>query len=109
MAQPDMKVTAGTYVAFSSGGAGYGIVYNAHYFVLFYYSQVMGLEAGLAGLAVSIGLIFDAISLDYHHTLQAASGHGAEAAREAAMEEERGVGSRLWEDPLRGLCLERGE
>jgi hydrogenase small subunit len=35
-------------------------------------------------------LIFDAISLDYHHTLQAASGHGAEAAREAAMEENEG-------------------
>jgi hydrogenase small subunit len=36
------------------------------------------------------GLIFDAISLDYHHTLQAASGHAAEAAREAAMEENFG-------------------
>lgn len=35
-------------------------------------------------------LIFDAISLDYHHTLQAASGDAAEAAREAAMEENRG-------------------
>jgi hydrogenase small subunit len=35
-------------------------------------------------------LIFDAISLDYHHTLQAAAGHGAEAAREAAMEENEG-------------------
>jgi hydrogenase small subunit len=35
-------------------------------------------------------LIFDAISLDYHHTLQAAAGHGAEAAREAAMEENSG-------------------
>jgi len=31
-------------------------------------------------------LIFESISLDYHHTLQAAAGHGAEAAREAAME-----------------------
>ncbi len=31
------------------------------------------------------GLIFDAISLDYHHTLQAAAGHAAEAAREAVM------------------------
>lgn len=30
-------------------------------------------------------LIFDAISLDYHHTLQAASGRGAEEARTAAM------------------------
>lgn len=36
------------------------------------------------------GLIFDAISLDYHHTLQAASGHAAEAAREKAMEEHAG-------------------
>ena len=36
------------------------------------------------------GLIFDAISLDYHHTLQAASGHGAESAREEAMEEHFG-------------------
>jgi hydrogenase small subunit len=35
-------------------------------------------------------LIFDAISLDYHHTLQAASGHAAEAAREAAMKENHG-------------------
>jgi hydrogenase small subunit len=35
-------------------------------------------------------LIFDAISLDYHHTLQAASGEQAEAAREAAMAENYG-------------------
>jgi len=35
-------------------------------------------------------LIFDTISLDYHHTLQAAAGHAAEAAREAAMEENNG-------------------
>jgi hydrogenase small subunit len=35
-------------------------------------------------------LIFDAISLDYHHTLQAASGHAAEEAREIAMEENFG-------------------
>jgi hydrogenase small subunit len=32
-------------------------------------------------------LIFDAISLDYHHTLQAAAGEAAEAARMAAMQE----------------------
>jgi len=35
-------------------------------------------------------LIFDVISLDYNHTLQAASGEAAEAAREAAMEENKG-------------------
>ena len=36
------------------------------------------------------GLIFDAISLDYHHTLQAASGDAAEAARTQAMKENFG-------------------
>ncbi|MTW19955.1 hydrogenase small subunit [Allochromatium palmeri] len=35
-------------------------------------------------------LIFDFISLDYHHTLQAASGEAAEAARFQAMEENKG-------------------
>ena len=36
------------------------------------------------------GLIFDYISLDYHHTLQAASGDAAEHAREEAMKENYG-------------------
>jgi hydrogenase small subunit len=35
-------------------------------------------------------LIFNAISLDYHHTLQAASGSAAEEARKQAMEENKG-------------------
>lgn len=35
-------------------------------------------------------LILGAISLDYHHTLQAASGHAAEEAREHAMEANKG-------------------
>ncbi|MBT4836686.1 MAG: hydrogenase small subunit [Methylococcales bacterium] len=35
-------------------------------------------------------LIFDFISLDYHHTLQAASGHAAESAREQAMKDNAG-------------------
>jgi hydrogenase small subunit len=35
-------------------------------------------------------LIFDFISLDYHHTLQAASGRAAEEARERAMQENEG-------------------
>jgi hydrogenase small subunit len=35
-------------------------------------------------------LIFDSISLDYHHTLQAASGTAAEAARDEAMKEFNG-------------------
>jgi len=36
------------------------------------------------------GLLFESISLDYHHTLQAASGHAAEQAREQAMHENQG-------------------
>lgn len=36
------------------------------------------------------GLIFDHISLDYHHTLQAASGSAAEQAREQAMHDNYG-------------------
>ncbi len=35
------------------------------------------------------GLIFDHLSLDYHHTLQAAAGAAAEEAREVAMAENR--------------------
>jgi len=35
-------------------------------------------------------LIFDMISLDYHHTLQAASGYGAEKSREDAMQQYSG-------------------
>ena len=35
-------------------------------------------------------LIFDFISLDYHHTLQSVSGHAAEQARMTAMEENAG-------------------
>lgn len=36
-------------------------------------------------------LIFDYVSLDYHHTLQAASGEAAEAARRKAMAENHGA------------------
>ena len=47
--------------SFSSGGLVYGVIGNAHYFVLVYYSQVLGLSPQLAGLAVGIGLVFDAV------------------------------------------------
>ena len=36
------------------------------------------------------GLLFDSISLDYHHTLQVAAGDAAEEAREHAMQENAG-------------------
>jgi len=57
-----VKITRGTRWVYGGGGAAYGVFYNAHYFVLVYYSQVLGMNPGLAGLAVGIGLIFDAVT-----------------------------------------------
>jgi Na+/melibiose symporter-like transporter len=62
VAQNAPGITSGSRWAYSAGGAGYGVLYNAHYFVLIFYSQVLGLDPGLAGLAVGIGLVFDAIT-----------------------------------------------
>ena len=56
------QITRSTRGFFASGGLVYGVVQNAHYFVLVYYSQVLGLSPELAGLAIGAGLIFDAIS-----------------------------------------------
>ncbi|MGI9220041.1 MAG: MFS transporter [Woeseiaceae bacterium] len=52
----------GTRLTYGSGGTAYGVYYNAHYFVLVFYSQVLGLDPALAGLAVGIGLVIDAIT-----------------------------------------------
>ena len=62
MAKEASGISTGTRWAYGGGGAAYGVFYNAHYFVLVYYSQVLGLNPGLAGLAVGIGLVFDAIT-----------------------------------------------
>ena len=62
MTREASRITRGGRWAFSSGGASWGVIYNANYFVLMYYSQVLGLDAGLAGLAVGIGLVSDAIT-----------------------------------------------
>ena len=48
--------------SFANAGAVYGVVWNANYFVLAYYSQVLGLNPALAGLALSLALVVDAIS-----------------------------------------------
>ena len=57
-----MKITPRTRWSFASGGITRGVIENAHYFVLVYYSQVLGLSPYLAGLAFGIGLAFDAIT-----------------------------------------------
>ena len=58
----DLKVTPRTRWSFASGGITRGVFENAHYFVLVYYSQALGLSPHLAGLAFGIGLVFDAIT-----------------------------------------------
>ena len=47
MAQDTPRITTGTRWAYDGGGAGYGVLNNAHFFVLIYYSQVLGLDAVL--------------------------------------------------------------
>ena len=52
-----LKINPITRWIYGSGGVSYGVVDNAHYFTLLYYSQVLGLDARLAGLALGIGLV----------------------------------------------------
>ena len=57
-----MKLTRWNHGAFSTGGFVNGVVSNAHYFVLVFYSQVLGLEPELAALALGVGLVVDAVT-----------------------------------------------
>jgi GPH family glycoside/pentoside/hexuronide:cation symporter len=59
---PTIQLNTTSRWIYGTGGTAYGVFYNAHYFVLIFYSQVLGLDPGLAGLAVGIGLVFDAIT-----------------------------------------------
>lgn len=53
----------GTRLAYGFGSAAYGIKDGGFsYFLLIFYSQVIGLDARLVGLAITIALILDAIS-----------------------------------------------
>lgn len=50
-------------ITYSVGTVGFGFFDAAtRAFLLLYYSQVLGLSAGLAGLAIGISLLFDAVS-----------------------------------------------
>lgn len=57
-----LAITPITRWIYGSAGVSYGVIGNAHYFTLLYYSQVLGLDARLAGMALGIGLVFDAVT-----------------------------------------------
>lgn len=53
----------GTTLAYGFGSVAYGVKDNGFgYFLLLFYSQVIGLDARLVGLAITLCLIFDALS-----------------------------------------------
>jgi Na+/melibiose symporter-like transporter len=53
----------GLKAAYGAGSAAYGIKDNGfNYFLLLYYSQVLGLDAALVGVAITTALVLDAIS-----------------------------------------------
>jgi len=61
MAQP--KVTFTTKIAYGFGAVAYGVKNNGFdYFLLIFYSQILGVDASLVGLALLIALVFDAFS-----------------------------------------------
>jgi len=58
-----MQLPATTRLAFAASGSATGLVVNGvSYFLLLFYSQVLGLEPALAGLALLIALAVDAVS-----------------------------------------------
>jgi Na+/melibiose symporter-like transporter len=57
------KLTRSFKLAYGTGQFALGIMGNAMaIFLLFYYNQVLGLSSGLAGLAIGLALVVDAIS-----------------------------------------------
>lgn len=63
MAGETGKVPLSTKIYYGFGSVAFGVKNNGvNYFLLAFYSQVMGLRPGIASLALLIALIFDAIS-----------------------------------------------
>ena len=58
-----MRYSGLTRASFAASGTAGGLVSNGvSFFLLIYYSQVLGLDPALAGLAMMISLVFDAVS-----------------------------------------------
>tara|TARA_B100001057_G_scaffold152951_1_gene153115 strand:+ start:1196 stop:2650 length:1455 start_codon:yes stop_codon:yes gene_type:complete len=57
------KVGLGSKLAYGFGSIAFGVKNNGFdYFLLFFYSQVMGVSASLVSAALAIALVFDAVS-----------------------------------------------
>ena len=57
------KVSLGSKLAYGFGSIAFGVKNNGFdYFLLFFYSQVLGVSASLVSAALAIALVFDAIS-----------------------------------------------
>jgi Na+/melibiose symporter-like transporter len=56
------RLPLGSKLAYGFGAVAYGVKDGGFaYFLLMFYSQVIGVDAGLVGLAITLALIFDAI------------------------------------------------
>jgi glycoside/pentoside/hexuronide:cation symporter, GPH family len=62
-ATPKRPVGLGTKLAYGFGSVAFGVKDQGfNYFLLIFYSQVVGLDARLVGLAITVALIFEAVS-----------------------------------------------
>jgi glycoside/pentoside/hexuronide:cation symporter, GPH family len=58
---PNQRVPFGTKIAYGTGAIAYGIKENGFStFLLLFYNQVVGLNAGAVGLVIALALVFDA-------------------------------------------------
>ncbi|MCY3640845.1 MAG: MFS transporter, partial [Gammaproteobacteria bacterium] len=58
-----MAISGLTRASFAASGIAGGLVANGvSFFLLIYYSQVLGLDPALAGLAMMVSLAFDAVT-----------------------------------------------
>ncbi|MCP4004823.1 MAG: hypothetical protein GY725_11555 [bacterium] len=63
MSQPSAHVSVSTKIGFGIGEFATATKgYSMHVFLLFYYTQVLGLDGWLTGLALGIAIVFDAIN-----------------------------------------------